>query len=601
MDNNSLKEAARKEIIRREAQKELDRRRAASQPSQVDEKNENQTPPFDYAQDIMRGAGSGIVKGVTGLLGSAGDVQQITGDVLGWGAEKLGFSPEVQSAATEVGKRIAIPGMGKMPTSQQLLAPVEENIGPLPKAESLPGQIVERVGEFAPSAALGPGSLMRRGATALVPAVSSELAGRIPGIEGSPYQPYAETAAGLASGLPVATYGKGSALSEMRSKAPKQQTVMDLKQEAYDAVDRAGIMYDSTSVRKAVSNINSALAGRGWDKMSGGEAAPFVRRVNGLLKGSNSRSWSNVDRILKEAKDVMRSGATPVVKGDVSIIISNLENLVKAGKITSKSGLTRDEINSTIDRARELARRNILAREIETMKLRMPGYLAGDESSFRNQFGAYLKSPESFGLTPAEREAFSKVVRREGPLNTAHNMSSRIGQIAGGVSGSGIGGLTGAFFGPIGAVAGAVAGAATTATAQSAFRKIMDKITENAVDDALKTVLAGREAQREAMSLEKVEDLRRIVRAALISEAATNPAEDNWFLQDATGRKYEVPENAEQSSGGRVARKSGGRIRANPISAEVKRVRTLLSEKTASMLSVPDDAIATALHIAKRT
>jgi len=56
-----------------------------------------------------------------------------------------------------------------------------------------------------------------------------------------------------------------------------------------------------------------------------------------------------------------------------------------------------------------------------------------------------------------------------------------------------------------------------------------------------------------------------------------------------------------QASGGRIARKSGGRTMGNSISAEVKRVRALLSEKTASMLSVPDDAIATALHIAKRT
>jgi hypothetical protein len=56
-----------------------------------------------------------------------------------------------------------------------------------------------------------------------------------------------------------------------------------------------------------------------------------------------------------------------------------------------------------------------------------------------------------------------------------------------------------------------------------------------------------------------------------------------------------------QNAGGRIARKSGGRTGGNSISAEVKRVRALLSEKTASMLSVPDDAIATALHIAKRT
>jgi hypothetical protein len=60
-------------------------------------------------------------------------------------------------------------------------------------------------------------------------------------------------------------------------------------------------------------------------------------------------------------------------------------------------------------------------------------------------------------------------------------------------------------------------------------------------------------------------------------------------------------EATQQSSGGRVARKSGGRTTGNAISAEVKRVRALLSEKTASMLSVPDDAIATALHLAKRT
>lgn len=56
---------------------------------------------------------------------------------------------------------------------------------------------------------------------------------------------------------------------------------------------------------------------------------------------------------------------------------------------------------------------------------------------------------------------------------------------------------------------------------------------------------------------------------------------------------------APMNTGGRIGRKSGGRIKSNPISAEVRRVRALLSEKTASMLSVPDDAIATALHIAK--
>jgi hypothetical protein len=202
-----------------------------------------------------------------------------------------------------------------------------------------------------------------------------------------------------------------------------------------------------------------------------------------------------------------------------------------------------------------------------------------------------LKSPEGLSLKPAEREAFSRVVRREGPLNIANSMSSRLGTIAGGTGGMGVGALMGSTFGPIGTGIGAFLGPTVTASSQLAFRKIMERVTEKAVDDALKTILAGRAAQGKAMKAEQIEDLKRIVRAALISEAATNPVEENWFLQDANGQQYPVPED-------RVQRKSGGRINS-PICSEVRQVRALLSEKTASMLSMPDDAIATALNIAK--
>lgn len=55
----------------------------------------------------------------------------------------------------------------------------------------------------------------------------------------------------------------------------------------------------------------------------------------------------------------------------------------------------------------------------------------------------------------------------------------------------------------------------------------------------------------------------------------------------------------EQNRGGRVQRKSGGRVGSNAISSEVAQTRALLSNKTATMLSMPDDAIVTALHMAK--
>lgn len=492
----------------------------------------------EMGMDVLKGGATGLVKGATGLAGGFGDAQRLTGDVLSWGAGKLGFSPEVQSAAKSVGERIAFPGMGKMPTSADLRKPIEDTVGPLPKAESLPGQIAERVGEFVPAAVGGPGPVGRKVALATVPAVASELAGRAPGVEGSAYQPYVELAAGLATGLPIAAGGGGKALQTMRERAPTQESVAASAKSAYEAIDRAGIVFDPNSVKSAAMKIKSGLANRGWDKLQGGEVAPLLRRVDGLLKGNKVANWTKVDGILKDAKKILRSGADETTKGHVGVIVDRLETLVNSGKITSRSGLSREEINSAIETARELARRSILAREVETMKRRMPGYLAGEESAFRNQFGAYLKSPESKSLTPAEREAFSNVVRREGPLGVAHNMGSRLGQIAGGASGMGVGALTGSALGPLGTLGGAVVGAGVTAGTQAGFRKMMDAITEKAVDDALKTILAGRKAQGQAMAKEQVEALRATIRAALTSEAATRPVRDDWFIQDANGRTY---------------------------------------------------------------
>ena len=86
-------------------------------------------------------------------------------------------------------------------------------------------------------------------------------------------------------------------------------------------------------------------------------------------------------------------------------------------------------------------------------------------------------------------------------------------------------------------------------------------------------------------------------------------ASDGILLNSAIARGQTQEENVPefrmkristgQASGGRIERKSGGRAASNPISAEVSRVRVLLSNKTEHMLSVPDDAIATALHMAK--
>lgn len=533
---------------------------AASAPApQVNtaEKTDREMSWAETGMDVLRGAGSGLVKGATSLAGGIGDAQQITSDVLGWGAEKLGFSPEVQKGARAVGKRLALPGMGNLPTSEQLREPVETAIGPLLKPQTFLGQTVERIGEFVPAAIGGPGTVGRKLAMTVAPAVASEVAGRIPGIEGSAYQPYAELAAGLATGLPIAAGGKGNALKDMREGAMVKTRdsagnvterysdttealagMGDKVTAAYKAIDDAGVVYDSNAFKGAAMRIKSGLANRGWTKAAGGEEAQLLNRVDDLLKPRKVASWTTIDKILSDAKAILRSNANDTTKGNVGVIVDNLERLVKSGKYVSRKGVPKEELNQRIDVARDLAKRNIVGKQIADMKSRMPGYLVGDEGASRNQFGSYFKTGKAKSLSDTERDAFAKVVRREGPLNLSHNMASRVGQIAGGLSGSGVGALTGSFFGPLGTALGALAGAGVTAGTQLGFRKFMDAITEKAVDDALKTILAGRKAQGEAMGKEQVEALRATIRAALTSEAATRPVREDWFLQDANGRTY---------------------------------------------------------------
>lgn len=137
-----------------------------------------------------------------------------------------------------------------------------------------------------------------------------------------------------------------------------------------------------------------------------------------------------------------------------------------------------------------------------------------------------------------------------------------------------------------------------------------------------KLALSASEAKvaREALTLamsQKPEDAVKL--GKLINEnydVASALMKQSDFLRSATGAIYNAGLNATaeaaplppeplaiplaQNQGGRVERKAGGRV-ANSISAEVVRTRALLGNKTASMLSVPDDAIISALNLARKT
>lgn len=473
------------------------------------------TPWGETVIDAAKSFGTGVEQGTIGLLNTGGDIANYARNTVGgW----MGFSPEQLQAMSGIQSQF---GIGVPASSDQITKKVEEVQGPLHKPETTIGKYANTVGQFVPGAVAGPGGWLRKGALAVVPGMASEAAGQA--TEGTALEPYARVAGALLGGLPAFERGNVGT-KQMLKDAPSRETVAADTKAAYDAVDKAGIVYDPNAYKGAAMKIKADLAKKGWDTLQGGQVAPLMNRVNGMLKARAVADWTKVDGILKDAKTILRSPADETTKMHVGIIVNQLEDLVKNGKIiTRKGGMTRPQINDTIDTARELARRNIMARDIEKMKNKSEWYLSGPESGLRNQFKSY--GSKATGLSDAEEAAFKSVVNREGFMNVAHQAGSRIVQPILAAAGFGFGG-------PFGAIAAVVG-------SQSA-RKFMEVYTKSGVDKALKTVLAGRSAQEKAVVLDAIGRVNGRAQALLGANSARQGAQVP-FLTDANGQQYLYP------------------------------------------------------------
>jgi hypothetical protein len=139
--------------------------------------------------DVGMSTAQGIQSGIQGLVGMPGDIQQLAGMGASWGAGKLGFSPEVQEGAKSL-------GLPQLPTSGDVGAFAESIIGPKYKPQTDVGRYVGSVAEMVPAAVAGPGSLVRKGAMAVLPGVAMEATKDVTG-----GNPAAETVAGVAASL----------------------------------------------------------------------------------------------------------------------------------------------------------------------------------------------------------------------------------------------------------------------------------------------------------------------------------------------------------------------------------------------------------------
>lgn len=157
-------------------------------------------PNVGYAEDIGKGAVSGVGLGLTGLAGLPGN---LAGPARDWVASKLygGYdSPGYAAYKQRVADNPYDPG--HLPTSADVQAAVEPYTGKFYEPKTIPGQFASTLGSFAATAPLGPGTLGAKALNAVTGAIGSEAFGQYArAFGGTGDEPWARFIGGLAAGV----------------------------------------------------------------------------------------------------------------------------------------------------------------------------------------------------------------------------------------------------------------------------------------------------------------------------------------------------------------------------------------------------------------
>lgn len=493
-----------------------------------DAKAARELTPAEQIEDLVKSGGLGLGNLAVATAGLPADLfnigQLVASKTLGETAEdRAARGPETFNVGPTSSKiRATINDLTRPAPTQEQLAGGEQPRAPLEYApRTWKGDVVERMAEYGPAVALGPGGAIRKTAMTSVPAVAGVSARRA--TEGTPLEPYAEPIVALATGG-IAAGTKGSLTKEIARNAPTHEAVRHATNAMYGKLRSAGISYDPMGYQNMAVSVMGKLKQGGFRKAQAPLTADALEAVGGQLK-HGAPDFNDLESIRKTTSKILREkNATDTDKEAASILLDELDAFMGSGKLTTNGSIAPQQAGQLMKDAREMARRNILAKQIEDMFVKAETYQSGYESGLRNQFSNYLRSNKAKGLTKEERQAFIEVAKG----NFTNNLLGSFGRL--GVDFSQLGpraiSLPGGAVGA-GALAGEpITGAAVVAAATGA-KYAARQMTNRAAKRSMETVLAGREAQKTAASTMRAKQIDVLLRRMIAGEnarLATSPA-----------------------------------------------------------------------------
>jgi hypothetical protein len=363
-----------------------------------------------YAEDAAKSFGTGVAQGGIGIAGMIGDTQNLVAQGAGYIADKFGASPETNQMVQKFARRVAVPLPTVMagiqaPTSQQITAGVEEVAGPMYKPQTVVGEYANTAGQFAPNAALGPGRLASKAGVGLLSAGLSETAGQM--TKGSEYETAARVAGGLVGGLKGVK--GGDVTKQIAKDAPAHEAVKQQTDTLYKQLRDAGVVYDTKSFNRSMSFVASKLKSEGIFQQDAPRTLGVVERLSGMVNGRID--FTELESVRKQAGAILREG--PAVsntdKMAAGMVLEALDQFATRAPLATNGKIPANQVAAVTKQARELARRNIISRDLEDMVAKAETYQSGSVSGIRNQVSNYLRSKKGKSLTAQERAAFMEV------------------------------------------------------------------------------------------------------------------------------------------------------------------------------------------------
>lgn len=453
-------------------------------------------PSMGY--DMLRSAGTGIRQGVEGLAGMFGDANRMQGDIASWAAGKLGASPETQQTVGNVARRASF--MPMAPTTSELRGASTDVIGDVYQPKTTAGEYARTVGQFAPAAVSGPGSLARKTAMTVIPALASETAGQV--TKGTAAEPYARAAGALVGGVASAGRPTVAAAKQAMPAAQSADELAAASNALYRQAEQAGVAVREPAFNRMAQNvllaagrINKDLrpntAGIVDDVAAMATGRPVTLQELDELRQVVGQSMKNAQpqdvRTLERIKGVIDNFADTVKPIDVTGDIRGFEYIKEARKLWARKAKT-ETINDIVDKAKNQA--------------------TGFENGLVIHMRALANNKKKMkSFTPDEQRMIRDVVRR----GSAHGVLRAVGMLA---PNSTFGGLTGL---GVAGMGGMVPGALLAGTGAAA-KYGAGKLTQSKVDALQKAVSTGVAPRQTGPQPVNIEALLRTLLAAKAGE-----------------------------------------------------------------------------------